>query len=162
MSQQILDEIEGRQFRTDVPDWQTVLDVDAFAEAEGQDWVFHGATVLPRSNDRAILRLSRGGGDAVALREFDLLTCAFVADGFSLQDAKSDVAWIDRDTLLLSSAWGDGMATASGYARTVRVWRRGEDPAAASVAAYRLPPARALLSPTLCPAHALARMSAGV
>ena len=39
-------------FRTETPDWQTVLDVDAFAEAEGQDWVFHGAAVLPGSNAR--------------------------------------------------------------------------------------------------------------
>ena len=120
-------------FRTETPDWQTVLDVDAFAEAEGQDWVFHGAAVLPGSNDLAILRLSRGGGDAVALREFDLRTCAFVADGFSLPDAKGGVSWLDRDTLLLSSAWGDGMATTSGYARTVRLWCRGENAAAAKV-----------------------------
>src|SRR3982074_644839 len=31
-----------------------------------------------------------------------------------------------KDTLLLSSAYGEGMATTSGYARTVRLWRRGE------------------------------------
>ncbi|TJV12875.1 MAG: S9 family peptidase, partial [Mesorhizobium sp.] len=36
--------------------------------------------------------------------------------------------WLDPNTLLLSSALGDGMATRSGYARTVRLWKRGADP----------------------------------
>ena len=44
-----------------------------------------------------------------------------------LPEAKGSVDWLDADTLLLSSAFGEGMATASGYARTVRQWRRGED-----------------------------------
>ena len=73
-----------------------------------------------------IVALSRGGSDAVTLREFDLDTKAFIADGFTLPEAKSGVKWIDADTLLLSSALGEGMATTSGYAKTVRLWRRGE------------------------------------
>ena len=73
-----------------------------------------------------IVALSKGGSDAVTLREFDLDTKAFVADGFTLPEAKSGVEWIDADTLLLSSALGEGMATTSGYAKTVRLWRRGE------------------------------------
>jgi prolyl oligopeptidase len=43
-------------------------------------------------------------------------------------EAKSSVDWLDRDLLLLSSALGGGMATNSGYARTVRLWRRGQSP----------------------------------
>ena len=43
-----------------------------------------------------------------------------------LPEAKGGAAWLDADTLLLSSALGEGMATTSGYARTVRLWRRGE------------------------------------
>ena len=67
---------------------------------------------MPRSHDRAILRLSRGGGDAVVLREFDIATKAFVAGGFHLPEAKGGAEWLDKDTLLLSSALGHGMATA--------------------------------------------------
>ena len=62
----------------------------------------------------------------MTLREFDLDTKAFIAGGFTLPEAKSGVEWIDADTLLLSSALGEGMATTSGYAKTVRLWRRGE------------------------------------
>src|SRR6202041_3226957 len=75
---------------------------------------------------RAILRLSRGGGDAVVLREFDIPSKRFIEDGFGLPEAKGGASWLDRDTLLVSSALGAGMATRSGYARTVRLWRRGE------------------------------------
>jgi prolyl oligopeptidase len=120
-------------FRTDAPAWEAVLDLDALAAAEGEDWVWHGATVLPDSFDRAILHLSRGGGDAAVLREFDLVGSRFVPGGFVLPEAKGGAAWIDRDTLLLSSALGEGMATQSGYARTVRLWRRDSDPLAAAV-----------------------------
>ena len=56
-----------------------------------------------------------------------------MADGFALPEAKGGTAWLDRDALLLSSAFGSGMATASGYARTVRLWRRGANPESAPV-----------------------------
>jgi prolyl oligopeptidase len=120
-------------FQTETPAWDVLLDIDALAAAEGEDWIWGGATTLPRRHDRAILHLSRGGGDAVVLREFDLTARAFVPDGFSLPEAKSEVDWLDPDTLLLSSALGPGMATRSGYARTVRLWRRGADPLTAPV-----------------------------
>ena len=34
-------------YRTAVPQWETVLDVDALAKADGKAWVFHGADCLP-------------------------------------------------------------------------------------------------------------------
>jgi prolyl oligopeptidase len=71
--------------------------------------------------------LSRGGGDAVVLREFDMSSRSFVQDGFRLAEAKGRAFWFDRDALLVSSALGEGKATRSGYARTARLWRRGED-----------------------------------
>lgn len=117
-------------FRTDAPAWETVLDVDALAAAENEDWTWAGARTLPGTHDRAIVSLSRGGSDASVLREFDMATTSFVADGFRLPEAKGEAAWWDRDTLILSSAFG-GDVTASGYARTVRLWRRGEEPTAA-------------------------------
>ncbi len=120
-------------FRSETPAWDLVLDIDALAAAEGEDWVWMGAVVRPDSHDRAILRLSRGGGDAVVMREFDLTTRTFVADGFMLPESKGGAVWFDRDTLLVASALGRGMATSSGYARTVRRWRRGENFADAPV-----------------------------
>src|SRR5204863_18185 len=71
-------------------------------------------------------------------RQSRLTLEAFIADGFTLPEAKSGIEWIDADTLLLSSALGEGMATNSGYARTVRLWRRGE-PAERAPALFEVP-----------------------
>lgn len=120
-------------YQRETPDWQILLDLDALAKAEGEDWTWAGATTLPPAHDRAIVRLSRGGSDAVVLREFDLTARIFVKEGFTLPEAKGGIDWLDRDHLLLSSAYGQGMATTSGYSRTVRLWRRGESVENASV-----------------------------
>jgi len=120
-------------FCSDAPQWDVLIDVDALAAQEGEDWVWRGGASLPPEHDRAIVQLSRGGADAVVLREFDLSTRQFVPDGFNLPESKSNADWVDRDTLLLSSPLGDGMATRSGYPRTIRLWRRGSDPLSAPV-----------------------------
>ena len=70
--------------------------------------------------------LSRGGADAVVLREFDLATQSFVgADAFSLPEAKTNIEWRDRDHLLVGTNFGPGSLTESGYARIVKLWTRG-------------------------------------
>jgi prolyl oligopeptidase len=116
-----------KSFRTQQPQWEVVLDLDELAAQEREDWIWGGSSTLPGAHDRAIIRLSRGGGDAVVLREFDIPTQVFLRDGFYLPEAKGGIEWFDRDTLLLSSAFGEGMATRAGYARTVRLWRRGTE-----------------------------------
>jgi prolyl oligopeptidase len=122
-----------QSYRSNAPQWDVVLDLDALAARESEDWVWAGASVLPGTHDRAILSLSRGGRDAHVLREFDTSAKSFVSGGFDLPEAKGGIEWLDRDTLLLSSALGEGMATDSGYARTVRLWRRGANVARAPV-----------------------------
>jgi prolyl oligopeptidase PreP (S9A serine peptidase family) len=92
-------------FRTPNPDWTILLDVDALAAGENEDWVWQGASTLPPDHERAILRLSRGGSDAVALREFDFVARQFVTDGFVLPEANGGVGWLDHDTVLLCTAW---------------------------------------------------------
>ena len=115
------------EFRKPDPQWETLLDVDRLAADEDAGLAVElDADAAPASDSRAILSLSRGGSDAVTLREFDIDTKHFVAGGFVLPEAKGGVDWLDADTLLLSSAYGEDMATTSGYARTVRLWRRGE------------------------------------
>ncbi|MER5884050.1 prolyl oligopeptidase family serine peptidase [Streptomyces sp. NPDC001941] len=119
------------EYRTPEPAWEPVLDLDALARDEGEDWVWGGATVLHPECRHALVQLSRGGADAVVVREFDLLTKEFVPGGFTLPEAKTGAAWIDPDQLYVATDFGPGTLTASGYPRTVRRWRRGTDPAAA-------------------------------
>ncbi|MCB1043975.1 MAG: S9 family peptidase [Acidobacteria bacterium] len=112
-------------YKTDHPDWEIVLDLDALAKAENENWVFKGYTVLKPDCDRVLMRLSRGGADATVVREFDLKTKAFVKDGFALPEAKSRTDWMDRDHLLVGTDYGDGSLTDSGYPRVIKLWQRG-------------------------------------
>jgi prolyl oligopeptidase len=114
------------EYRKDEPQWETLLDVDALGRDEGENWVWAGAVVLRPHDDRCLLKLSRGGADAVVVREFDLATRRFVAGGFMLPEAKSDIGWLDRDTVLVGTDFGPGSMTDSGYPRVVKRWRRGE------------------------------------
>ena len=56
-------------YRAGGSDWQVLLDIDALATTENEDWVWAGSISLPGSHDRAMLRLSRGGSDAAVFRE---------------------------------------------------------------------------------------------
>ncbi|MHB8271372.1 prolyl oligopeptidase family serine peptidase [Bradyrhizobium sp.] len=112
------------EFRKPDPNWETLLEVDTLAADENEDWILSWVQML---HGRTMLSLSRGGSDAVTLREFDIDAKSFVKDGFILPEAKGGAEWLDADTLLLSSGFGEGMATMSGYARTIRLWRRGAD-----------------------------------
>jgi len=112
-------------YRTGDPAWETVLDIDALNQAEGKQWVFKGSECLPPAYARCLVSLSRGGGDAVEIREFDTITKAFVPGGFLVPEAKNNVSWRDVDTLWLGTDFGPGSLTTSGYARIVKQWRRG-------------------------------------
>jgi len=113
------------EYRKPEPAWETVLDLDALAAAENENWVWHGASVLKPEDHLCLVSLSRGGADADVVREFDLTAKQFMADGFSLPEAKSQVAWRDRDSLFVATDFGPGSLTTSGYPRTVREWTRG-------------------------------------
>jgi prolyl oligopeptidase len=121
------------EFRKAQPKWDVLLDVDKLAADENADWILNGIQTRPGNHPHAILSLSRGGSDAVTLREFDSDAKAFVASGFALPEAKGGAGWFDADTLLLASAYGAGMATTSGYGKAIRLWRRGADVNAAPV-----------------------------
>jgi prolyl oligopeptidase len=113
-------------YRNDNPKWETVLDLDALARDEKQNWVWSAPVPLYPDYDRYLLRLSRGGGDATVVREFDLATKTFVkAQPFDLPEGKNSVTWLDRDTLFVGTNFGPGALTDSGYPRTVKLWRRG-------------------------------------
>jgi prolyl oligopeptidase len=105
-------------------EWQVLIDLDALAEAEGENWVWAGSTELKPENQRYLISLSRGGADAHVVREYDLET-GFVPDGFELTEAKQWVSWIDLDTIFVSTDFGPGTLTTSGYPRVVKRWRRG-------------------------------------
>jgi prolyl oligopeptidase len=105
--------------------WETVLDLDNLAQKEKENWVWHGYEILQPDYDRCLIRLSHGGTDADVIREFDLTQKNFVTNGFVLPEAKSDVQWLNRDTLYVGTDFGHGSLTSSGYPRIIKEWRRG-------------------------------------
>jgi prolyl oligopeptidase len=114
------------EYRKAEPAWELLLDVDALGRNEGVNWVWAGAACLGPDYTRCLVKLSRGGADAQELREFDITTRQFVAGGFSLPEAKSDVVWLDRDTIFVGTDFGPGSLTDSGYPRLIKRWHRGQ------------------------------------
>ena len=114
-------------FLSGAAEWEVLLDVDALAASESENWVWKGAQCRYPDYDRALVHLSRGGADASVIREFDLETLEFVAESpFELPEAKSDVSWVGRDEILVGTDMGSGSLTASGYPKQVFSWRRGQ------------------------------------
>ncbi|MBF5002045.1 S9 family peptidase [Nocardia sp. BSTN01] len=116
------------EYRGDDPAWDVLVDLDALAVAEDENWVWGGAAVLRPDQELALISLSRGGADAKVVREFDLTTRQFrpaAAGGFHLPEAKSQVRWIDADTVYVGTDFGPGTLTDSGYPRVAKRWRRG-------------------------------------
>ena len=115
------------EYRKPAPDWEVVLDFDALGRAEGERWMFAGAPVLVPGYDRALVRLSRGGADAVVVREFDLVARRFVEEGgFALAESKGHVSWAGPNEVFVATDFGPGTMTDSGYPRIVKLWRRGQ------------------------------------
>ncbi|MEL6530524.1 MAG: prolyl oligopeptidase family serine peptidase [Pseudomonadota bacterium] len=115
-------------YQTDNPEWETVLDVDALAAAEGKEWVYKGSTCLPPDLNICMIALSDGGEDATIMREFNTSTKQFVEGGFALEEkSQGGVQWIDKDTLMVGRDFGEGTLTDSEYPFTSRIWKRGTD-----------------------------------
>lgn len=147
-------------YRTDAPEWQTILDFDALSAAEGANWVYKGSNCLDPDERLCLVSLSNGGKDAVTVREFDSEARQFVEGGFELPESKGGASWIDADTLLISRDFGEGTLTSSGYPMTLRLLRRGQtidqatevfrgQPTDVSVSGYTLRDADGVVQATL-------------
>ena len=114
-----------KEFASDKPEWEVVINIDTLSQEEDRQWVFKGMSCLPEHPENCLVRLSPGGGDAVVSREFNSVSKTFVKDGFYLPLAKGSASWIDADTVFVSTDFGEGSMTDSGYPRIVKRWKRG-------------------------------------
>ncbi len=111
-------------YLSEKPAWETLIDIDKLSEQDDIKWVWKGATGLYPEYKRFMVSISKGGGDAVVTKEFDVVSKSFVEGGFELPEAKGSVSWIDANTLMVSTDFGDGVTT-SGYPKKVKAWTRG-------------------------------------
>jgi prolyl oligopeptidase len=118
------------------PAWKTILDLDAVSKAENRNWVWKGVDCLPPEETRCLIHLSDGGKDAVTVREYDVAAGKFVDGGFVSPESKQDLAWLDRDTLLIGADFGPGTMTSSSYPFIIKEWKRGT-PLASAREAFR-------------------------
>ena len=123
-------------YKTASPQWETILDLDALNKQEGVNWVWKGADCLQPEGRLCLVSLSRGGGDAVEIREFDKAAKAFVTGGFRVPEAKSDVTWVNADTILVGTDFGPGSMSKAGYPLVQKRWKRGT-PLSAAEEVYR-------------------------
>lgn len=113
------------EYAKDQPAWQALLNVDDLAREEARNLVYEGANV-DVATQRALVYFSSGGEDKVELREFDLKQRGFVQGGFAAPTAKQSISWFGPDELLIARATPDSQTT-SGYAMSLRRWKRGTD-----------------------------------
>ncbi len=113
------------EYAKEAPRWETIVDVDALNTAESATWVWSGMSCLEPKYEKCLVHLSRAGGDSTVVREFDLATKRFVANGFTLPEGKHSIAWKDDETVFVGTDFGPGSMTSSGYPRIAKEWKRG-------------------------------------
>lgn len=113
------------EYRKVQPKWDVLIDLDALGKAENENWVWGGSDCLAPDYNRCLISVSRGGADAKVTREFDIAKREFVKDGFYLPEAKSQLDWVDINTVYVGTEFGPGSMTRSGYARIIKRWKRG-------------------------------------
>ncbi len=115
--------------------WRTVLDVNALRASEKKPYELQyfnfGTRCAPPDHDRCLLGLSLEGSDEGELREFRLSTGKFVEDGFRAPPGRHRFAWLDANTVLISSSTFRDSLTAAGFSDAVHLWRRGTSLSAA-------------------------------
>jgi len=104
--------------------WEVILDLDELSARENKKWVFKGVRWLAPENNICLLFLSDGGKDEIEIREFDVRTKNFIENGFYIKESKGEANWLDSNTILVASDFGEGTLTTSGYPRIIKKWER--------------------------------------
>lgn len=127
--------------------WRPVFDLDAYNRTVPHPYTIKWLT--PESEchapafDRCMIPLWYEGGQDNAYIELDIATGQAVKDGFRLAPGRNEVAWIDRDTLLVAHTTEGARAMPSQFPAELHVWKRGT-PLAHAPKVYELKPADSL------------------
>jgi prolyl oligopeptidase len=114
------------QYESENTAWETIFDLDKLAVSANKNWVYKGATCYDKNYDMCMMSLSDGGKDAKELKEWNHATKRFVEGGFYIPEAKSSISWLDEDTLIVGTDWGDDTLTESGYPYIMKLLKRGQ------------------------------------
>ena len=109
------------------PNWETLLDIDAMSEKDNVKWVYKGASGLYPDYNRFLVRLSKGGGDAVVTKEFDVSSKQFITDGYYIPEGKGNASYVNENLVVVASNFGENTMTTSGYPNQIKLWKRGTE-----------------------------------
>ncbi|MCX8473478.1 MAG: prolyl oligopeptidase family serine peptidase [Sediminibacterium sp.] len=105
--------------------WETLIDIDELSKKDNIKWVYKGASGLFPNYNKFLISLSNGGGDAIYIKEFDADQKEFIKNGFILDESKGGASYLDENTLIVSTDFGKGTMTTSGYPKQSKLWKRG-------------------------------------
>ncbi|MCP9759672.1 S9 family peptidase [Aquitalea sp. S1-19] len=114
-------------YRAGAQDWDIVLDIDALAAADKEDWFLDGISHCTLIPSRVQVFLTRGGQDATVCREYDIEAQDWVEHGFDFPEGKSHIAWRDVDSAFVCPGWKGAPLTRAGYPREVWLVKRAAD-----------------------------------
>ncbi|MCF7521555.1 prolyl oligopeptidase family serine peptidase [Neisseria sp. ZJ106] len=113
-------------YRSGYPEWQILFSVADFDELLGDDVYLGGVSHLVEQPTRALLTLSRAGGDTAYTLEIDLAAGTLVEGGFHFPAGKNHVSWRDENSVWVCPAWDERQLTESGYPCEVWLVERGQ------------------------------------
>ncbi|QIO06249.1 prolyl oligopeptidase family serine peptidase [Acinetobacter shaoyimingii] len=112
-------------YQNDHIEWEVLIDFDQISQQENTQWFFAEAYLLQHDDQYCLVSLAKEGSDSVQVREFNLQKKIFVENGFFIDTAKTHTSWINQDEIYVMSDFGADSLTRSGYAKTVKRWKRG-------------------------------------
>ena len=113
-------------YRSGYPEWKILFSVEDFDELLGDDVYLGGVSHLVEQPNRALLTLSKSGGDTAYTLEVDLEAGGLVEGGFHFPAGKNHVSWRDENSVWVCPAWDERQLTESGYPREVWLVERGK------------------------------------
>ena len=109
--------------------WHTVLDVNALRASEKKPYELQyfgfGTRCAPPEYDSCLLGISLGGADDGELRELRFSTGRFVEGGFRTLPGRNHFAWLDANTVLISSSTFHDSLTAAGFSYVLFIFGGG-------------------------------------
>ncbi|WP_447763621.1 prolyl oligopeptidase family serine peptidase [Sphingopyxis panaciterrae] len=109
--------------------WRTVFDLDAYNKGKDKPYAFKWLTpraeCLAPDYNRCMISLYYDGGQNNAYVELDLRTGQVIEDGFSVAPGRNQLAWLDKDTLVVAHTTEGARALPSQFAGELHLWKRG-------------------------------------
>jgi prolyl oligopeptidase len=119
--------------------WRTIIDFDELGAIDNKKWEYSDSVCNPHNLNICLIGLSNNGSHQAEYREFDIEKGEFVKEGFLIPTGTTSIAWIDSDTLLVSSTYKTKALSKSDYSTELKRLKRSQSIENAEVLLTREP-----------------------